>query len=71
MGGMAHTCGEEIRYDLEFMRSVFAELFAAVPMDAPAFFREGMSEMVDLNYPQPVPDVIQAFYERARLPSVQ
>jgi len=57
-------------HDLDLIRNVFAELIEAIPMDAPEFFKEGMSEMVQQNYPQPVREVMQEFYERTKLPAV-
>lgn len=57
-------------HDLDVMTQAFADLIQAIPMDAPRFFKEGMSEMVRLNYPEPVRELMQEFYERTALPSV-
>ncbi|MDH5391700.1 MAG: hypothetical protein OEY11_00815 [Gammaproteobacteria bacterium] len=57
-------------HDIDIMRREFAELITAIPMDAPDFFKQGMSEMERLNYPQPVRDVMQEFYDQTQLPSV-
>lgn len=57
-------------HDLDIMRDVFADLIRAIPMDAPAFFKEGMSEMVRLNYPEPVQALMQEFYNRTQKPVV-
>lgn len=57
-------------HDLEIMRTIFADLIKAIPLDAPIFFKEGMSEMVRLNYPQPVRELMQEFYEQTQLPVV-
>ena len=57
-------------HDLELMRTVFTALIQALPLDAPGFFKEGMSEMVRLNYPQPVHELMQEFYEKTKLPAV-
>jgi len=57
-------------HELELMRRVYAELIEAIPMDAPGFFKEGMSEMEHLNYPSPVRELMQEFYARTTLPSV-
>lgn len=57
-------------HDLELMRSVFAELIQAIPLDAPQFFREGLTEMVRLDYPDPVRELMQEFYERTEMPAV-
>jgi hypothetical protein len=45
-------------------------LIKAIPMDAPMFFKEGMSEMVRLNYPQPVCDLMKEYYDKTQLPAV-
>ncbi len=57
-------------HDLDVMANVFDELILRLPMDAPGFFKEGMSEMVRLNYPDPVRELMQEFYERTKLPAV-
>ena len=57
-------------HDLEIMRTVFDDLIKAIPLDAPMFFKEGMSEMVRLNYPQPVQELMQEFYDKTQLPVV-
>lgn len=56
-------------HDLELMDAVFTDLIVAIPMDAPAFFKQGMSEMLRLNYPDPVHGVMQKFYQRTTLPA--
>jgi len=57
-------------YDPNTMRNVFSMLIKALPMDAPAFFKEGMSEMVRLNYPDHARDVIHEFYEKTEMPLI-
>ena len=57
-------------HDLDVMAGAFADLIQRLPMDAPGFFKEGMSEMVRLNYPEPVRDLMQEFYDRTKLPAV-
>ena len=57
-------------HDLELMRVVFTGLIQALPLDAPGFFKEGMSEMVRLNYPQPVHELMQEFHQQTKLPAV-
>lgn len=57
-------------HDLDVMRSVFSDLIKAIPLDAPMFFNEGMSEMVRLNYPKPVCDLMQEYYDQTQLPVV-
>lgn len=48
--------------------ALMAEAFDAViehlPEDAPEFFREGMGQMEALNYPTPVREIMQRYYER-------
>ncbi|MFV1997367.1 MAG: hypothetical protein ACC641_05080 [Acidiferrobacterales bacterium] len=56
--------------DLDLMRVVFPGLIQAIPLDAPGFFEEGMSEMSRLNYPEPVRELMQEFYDRTKLPAV-
>jgi len=57
-------------HDLEVMHEVFPDLIKAIPMDAPDFFKEGMSEMERLNYPQPVKDLMQEFYQQTQKPVI-
>ncbi len=52
------------------MRQVFSALITALPMDAPGFFKEGMSEMVRLNYPQPVRDIMQEYFDQTDMPQI-
>ena len=56
--------------DLELMRAIFPELIQAIPLDAPGFFKEGMSEMVRLDYPEPVRDLMQEFFGLTRPPAM-
>jgi len=56
--------------DPELMRVVFSGLIQAIPLDAPGFFKEGMSEMSRLNYLEPVRELMQEFYDRTKLPAV-
>lgn len=57
-------------HDLDIMRSVFDDLIKAIPLDAPMFFKEGISEMERLNYPQPVRELMQTFYDQTQLPAL-
>ena len=57
-------------HNLELMRAVFPELIQAIPLDAPGFFKEGMSEMMRLNYPEPVRELMQEFYDQTKLPAM-
>ena len=57
-------------HDPATMRQVFSALIKALPMDAPGFFKEGMSEMVRLNYPQPVRDIMQEYFDQTAMPQI-
>jgi len=57
-------------HDLTIMRKVFSDICDAIPLDAPDFFAEGMSEMVSLGYPEPVRDLMNEYYEKTTMPSV-
>ena len=52
------------------MNAVFPDLIQAIPMDAPGFFKEGMSEMVRLNYPEQICELMQKFHDKTKLPAV-
>ncbi len=57
-------------HNTDTMRQVFSALIKALPMDAPGFFKEGMSEMVRLNYPQPVRDIMQEYFDQTDMPQI-
>ena len=57
-------------HDPETMHNVFANLINALPMDAPGFFKEGMSEMVRLNYPEHVRVVMQEYFDKTDMPQI-
>lgn len=57
-------------HNLDIMNEVFPELIQAIPLDAPGFFKEGMSEMARLNYPEPVRYLMQEYYDRTASPPV-
>ncbi len=57
-------------HDLEIIAVVYADMIRNIPLDAPDFFSEGMSEMVRQNYPDSVRDVVQEFYEQTKLPVI-
>ena len=57
-------------HDPDVMMTVYTDMIRNIPMDAPAFFAEGMSEMMQQNYPEPVREVVQEFYERTKLPVI-
>lgn len=46
------------------MTEAFDAVIEHLPEDAPEFFREGMGQMEALNYPTPVREVMQRYYER-------
>lgn len=52
------------------MRRAFAELIKALPMDAPGFFKEGMSEMVRLDYPEHVREIMQEYFDQTDMPQI-
>lgn len=56
--------------DPKTMRSVFADLIKALPMDAPGFFKEGMSEMIRLDYPDHVREVMQEYFDQTDMPQI-
>lgn len=56
--------------DPKTMRSVFADLIKALPMDAPGFFKEGMSEMIRLDYPDHVRSVMQEYFDQTDMPQI-
>lgn len=55
-------------HDIELMRAVFDDVIKAIPLEAPTFFKEGMSEMERLDYPKSVREVMQEYFDRAQLP---
>lgn len=57
-------------HSLDTMRQVFSGLIKALPMDAPGFFKEGMSEMIRLDYPQPVRDIMQEYFDQTDMPQI-
>lgn len=56
--------------DPKTMRAVFAGLIKALPMDAPGFFKEGMSEMIRLNYPENIREVMQEYFDKTDKPQI-
>lgn len=49
-------------HNLALMEQVFDDIVRYLPDDAPRFFDEGMQQMVLLNYPQPVRDLVQRYH---------
>jgi len=45
------------------MEEAFQALVRNLPEDAPAFFNEGMVQMEELDYPQPVREVMQRYFK--------
>ncbi len=50
-------------HDPDTMKRVFDEFVQALPEEAPRFFAEGMAQMINLNYPQHVRDVMEKYYD--------
>ena len=48
-------------HDPKLMTVAFERLIRDLPEEAPAFFREGMRQMQELNYPPHVRDVVQQY----------
>jgi hypothetical protein len=46
------------------MVAAFDSLVEHLPEDAPDFFREGMGQMEALQYPAPVRELMQRYYDR-------
>lgn len=46
----------------ELIEVAYDNLVERLPEEAPRFFREGMQQMVALNYPQPVRSVVEKYY---------
>jgi hypothetical protein len=46
----------------ELMETAYENLVMHLPEEAPRFFREGMQQMVALDYPQPVRKVVEKYY---------
>lgn len=51
-------------HDPTLMQQVFDELVRLLPDDAPAFFEQGMEQMVTLDYPAPVREVMSRYHAR-------
>jgi len=51
-------------HDPALMQQVFDELVRCLPDDAPAFFEQGMEQMVALNYPAPVREIMSRYHAR-------
>jgi hypothetical protein len=46
----------------ELIEDAYDNLVRHLPEEAPGFFREGMQQMVALDYPQPVRQVVEKYY---------
>ncbi len=57
-------------HDTILIRDVFNDLVATLPLDAADFFAEGMHEMDRLNYPAPVKEVVQEFFNHHSRPKM-
>jgi len=50
-------------HDPALMKGAFDDLVTHLPLDAPSFFREGMEQMVALDYPEPVRVVMSQYHQ--------
>ncbi len=57
-------------HDVDTIQHVFSDLITALPMDAPGFFKEGMSEMVRMNYPEHVREIMQDYFDKTDMPQI-
>jgi len=57
-------------HDTDLMKTVFYELVSNLPLDAADFFAEGMHEMDRLNYPLPVREVLQEYFNKYSRPKM-
>lgn len=46
----------------ELIETAYDSLLQYLPEEAPRFFREGMQQMVELDYPQPVRNLVEKYY---------
>ena len=47
---------------LTLIEAAYDDLIMRLPEDAPQFFRQGMEQMVALDYPQPVRNLVEKYY---------
>ncbi len=57
-------------HDTELMRRVFQDLVYTLPDDAADFFSEGMHEIDRLNYPEPVRQMLQEYFNKYSRPKM-
>jgi len=50
-------------HDLELMAEAFDEIIAHLPEEAPRFFTEGMEQMVALDYPDRVQELMRSYFD--------
>ncbi len=50
-------------HDPALMKGAFDALVTHLPLDAPSFFSEGMQQMVALDYPEPVREVMSQYHQ--------
>ncbi|MDW3096130.1 MAG: hypothetical protein R8G33_10695 [Gammaproteobacteria bacterium] len=57
-------------HDTELIRRVFQDLVYSFPDDAADFFSEGMHEIDRLNYPEPVRQILQEYFNKYSRPKM-
>ena len=53
-------------HDTKIMENAFEDLIRNIPEDAETFFRQGMQQMEELNYPDHVRDVVSRYYLQSK-----
>jgi len=53
-------------HDPKVMEQAFEELIRNIPEEAEKFFKQGMKQMEELNYPEHVRDVVMRYYTQSR-----
>lgn len=53
-------------HDTRLMENAFDDLIRNIPEDAEMFFRQGMQQMEELDYPEYVRDVVSRYYHQSK-----
>jgi len=53
-------------HDTRIMEHAFDDLIRNIPEDAEMFFKQGMQQMEELNYPDYVRDVVSRYYQQSK-----
>ena len=53
-------------HDTQLMENAFDDLIRNIPEDAEMFFRQGMQQMDELDYPDYVRDVVSRYYQQSK-----